>query len=192
LWSVSIQWVEFTGGDNGILGIRVPQWMAGARAFYYVALFVSVAALMLLRQIILAPFGYALRASRDSAMRAAATGINVRRQQWAAFIVAGMFAGLAGGLTAFMRGQAFPNDISISTSVDSLVMVLLGGLQTMTGPVVGAAAYHILQTQLMLNFQETWRLILGMVIVILVVVFPGGIVGGIKQLVSATKIGSRM
>jgi branched-chain amino acid transport system permease protein len=184
LWSISVQWIEFTGGDNGILGIRLPSWLSGARAYYYVALLVSVLALALLRQMVFAPFGYTLRAARDSVMRAEATGVNVRNHQWAAFVVAGLFAGLAGGLTAFMRGQVFPNDLSISTSVDSLVMVLLGGLQTVTGPVIGAAAYHLLQTQLMLNFQEVWRLILGTVIVLLVVMFPSGIAGGIKQLVT--------
>jgi branched-chain amino acid transport system permease protein len=190
LWSISIQWIEFTGGDNGILGIRLPSWLSGARAYYYVALLVSVLALALLRQIVFAPFGYTLRAARDSVMRAEATGVNVRNHQWAAFVVAGLFAGLAGGLTAFMRGQVFPNDLSISTSVDSLVMVLLGGLQTVTGPVIGAAAYHVLQTQLMLNFQEIWRLILGTVIVLLVVVFPSGIAGGIKQLVTLSANGT--
>jgi branched-chain amino acid transport system permease protein len=184
-WSISIQWVEFTGGDNGILGLRMPPWLSGARTFYYVALFVSTLALLMLRRMIFAPFGYTLRAGRDSPMRAEATGVNVRQHQWTAFVVAGLFAGLAGGLTAFMRGQVFPNDLSIATSVDSLVMVLLGGLQTVTGPVVGAAVYHVVQTQLMLNFQETWRLILGTVIVLLVIVFPSGIVGGIKQLVAA-------
>lgn len=184
-WSISIQWVDFTGGDNGILGLRMPAWLSGARTFYYVALFVSTLALLMLRRMVFAPFGYTLRAGRDSPMRAEATGVNVRQYQWVAFVVSGLFAGLAGGLTAFMRGQVFPNDLSISTSVDSLVMVLLGGLQTLTGPVVGAAAYHVMQTQLMLNFQDTWRLILGTVIVVLVVAFPSGIVGGVKQFASA-------
>lgn len=184
-WSISVQWVDFTGGDNGILGLRMPAWLSGARTFYYVALFVSTLALLMLRRMVFAPFGYTLRAGRDSPMRAEATGVNVRQHQWVTFVVSGLFAGLAGGLTAFMRGQVFPNDLSISTSVDSLVMVLLGGLQTLTGPVVGAAAYHVLQTQLMLNFQDTWRLILGTVIVVLVVAFPSGIVGGVKQIASA-------
>jgi branched-chain amino acid transport system permease protein len=98
-----------------------------------------------------------------------------------------MFAGLAGGLIAFQRGNAFPNDISISTSVDALVMVLLGGIQTVIGPVVGAAAYHLLRTELVRNFEDLWRLILGVVIVLLVVAFPNGIAGGIKLIFVASK-----
>ncbi len=185
LWSIAVQWTAVTGGDNGILGIRLPSWLAGSLPFYYFALFVSLAALLAMRQFVFAPFGYALRAGRDSPTRAEATGINVRRQQWAAFVVCGMFAGFAGGLIAFQRGRVFPNDISISTSVDSLVMVLLGGVQTVVGPVVGAAGYHLLRTELVRNFEDLWRLILGVVIVLLVVAFPNGIAGGIKQIFAA-------
>ena len=90
-------------------------------------------------------------------------------------------AGLAGGLTAYQDGSVFPNDLSIAMSIDGLVMVLLGGIQTLTGPVVGAAAYHVLQAELLRHFEGHWRLILGIVIVILVVLFPNGIVGSLKQ-----------
>jgi branched-chain amino acid transport system permease protein len=187
LWSIAVQWTAVTGGDNGILGIRPPSWLQGSLSFYYFALFSSLGALLSIRQLVFAPFGYALRAGRDSPTRADATGVNVRRHQWAAFVVSGMFAGLAGGLIAFQRGNVFPNDISISTSVDALVMVLLGGIQTVIGPVVGAAAYHLLRTELVRNFEDLWRLILGVVIVLLVVAFPNGIAGGIKQIFVASK-----
>ena len=184
LWSIAVQWVSVTGGDNGILGIRAPAWLTTSLNFYYFALFASLAALWAMRRLVFAPFGYTLRAGRDSPVRADATGIDVRRYQWAAFVVSGLFAGLAGSLIAFQRGRVFPNDISIATSVDSLVMVLLGGIGTISGPVAGAAAYHVLRTELIRNFEEHWRLILGTIIVLLVVMFPSGIVGGLKQLLS--------
>jgi branched-chain amino acid transport system permease protein len=187
LWSIAVQWVSVTGGDNGILGIRSPTWLMTSVSFYYFALFASLAALWAMRRLIFAPFGYILRAGRDSPLRADCTGIDVRRQQWASFVVSGMFAGLAGSLVAFQRGRVFPNDISIATSVDSLVMVLLGGIGTISGPVVGAATYHVLRTELIRNFEDHWRLILGIIIVLLVVMFPSGIVGGAKQL-----LGSRL
>jgi branched-chain amino acid transport system permease protein len=187
LWSIAVQWTTITGGDNGILGIRPPSWLAGTLSFYYFALVVSLGALLAIRQLVFSPFGYALRAGRDSPARADATGINVRRQQWTAFVVSGTFAGLAGGLIAFQRGRVFPNDISISTSVDSLVMVLLGGVQTVIGPVVGAAGYHLLRTELVRNFEDLWRMILGLTIVLLVIAFPNGIAGGIKQIFVASK-----
>jgi branched-chain amino acid transport system permease protein len=182
LWSIAVQWVSVTGGDNGILGIRAPDWLSSPIGFYYFALLVVLAALWVMRRLVFAPFGYTLRAGRDSPGRADATGVHVRLHQWTAFVLSGMFAGLAGGLVAFQRGRVFPSDISISTSVDSLVMVLLGGIQTVTGPVVGAAAYHLLRTELIRNFAEHWRLVLGIIIVLLVVAFPSGIAGALKQL----------
>jgi branched-chain amino acid transport system permease protein len=187
LWSIAVQWVSVTGGDNGILGVRAPAWLASSVSFYYFALFACLVALWAMRRLVFAPFGYTLRAGRDSAIRADSTGIDVRRHQWASFVVSGMFAGLAGGLIAFQRGRVFPNDISIATSVDSLVMVLLGGIGTVSGPVVGAGAYHLLRTELIRHFEDLWRLILGIIIVLLVVTFPSGIVGGLKQL-----LGSRL
>ncbi|HEY1360676.1 MAG TPA: ABC transporter permease [Xanthobacteraceae bacterium] len=185
LWSIAVQWVSVTGGDNGILGVRAPAWLASSLSFYYFALLASAAALWAMRRLVFAPFGYTLRAGRDSLMRADSTGIDVRRHQWASFVVSGMFAGLAGGLIAFQRGRVFPNDISLTTSVDSLVMVLLGGIGTISGPVVGAGAYHLLRTELIRHFEDHWRLILGVVIVLLVVIFPSGIAGGLKQLAGA-------
>ncbi|MEO8630975.1 MAG: ABC transporter permease, partial [Betaproteobacteria bacterium] len=108
-------------------------------------------------------------------------GIDVRRQQWLAFALAGAFAGLAGALYAFHKGSVFPNVLSIPQSIDALVMVLLGGVQTLIGPIVGAAVYHFLQTEIMRSTQY-WRAILGAVILLLVVVFPQGIAGFARRL----------
>lgn len=191
LWSVGVQWVSVTGGDNGILGVRPPEWLMSTLAFYYFILACSLLALWAMRRLVFAPFGYALRATRDSPLRADATGVNVRRQQWAAFVVSGMFAGLAGALVAFQRGRVFPSDVSISTSVDSLVMVLLGGIHTVIGPVVGAATYHLLRTELIRHFEEYWRLMLGIVIVLLVVAFPDGIAGSVKRLLALRRKAGR-
>ncbi len=182
-WSMAVQWTEFTGGDNGILGFRRSEWLQSTTAFYYFALTVFIAAFYLLRRLVFAPFGYSLRAVRDSPLRADSMGMHGRRHQHAAFVASGLMAGLAGGLSAFQRGSVFPNDLSIATSIDGLVMVLLGGLQTLTGPVVGAATYHLLQAELLRHFEAHWRLILGGVIIVLVIAFPNGIVGSLKQYV---------
>jgi branched-chain amino acid transport system permease protein len=175
LWSLAFQ-MEWTGGDNGILGVWPSIWAESKTVFFYLTLVLVAASLALMWRAVFSPFGYALRATRDSALRSEAIGIDVRRQQWIAFAVAGAFAGLAGSLHAFHKGSVFPNVLSISQSVDALVMVLLGGLQTLIGPVVGAAAYHWLQTEIMRS-TEYWRVILGAVILLLVMVFPQGIVG---------------
>ncbi len=127
LWSVAFQ-STWTGGDNGILGVWPSAWVGSPARFYYLTLALCVASLLVLWRAVFAPFGYALRAARDSALRAEAIGIDVRRQQWVAFALAGAFAGLAGALHAFHKGSVFPNVLSIPQSIDALVMVLLGGI----------------------------------------------------------------
>ncbi len=176
IWSAAFQWVELTGGDNGILGVWPPEWARGKLGFYYMALTLSIGATLLLRRMIHAPFGYALRAGRDSPLRAEAIGIDVMRVQWAGFALAAAAAGLAGGLFAYMKGSVFPTYISIPRSVDALLMVLLGGVNTVSGPIIGAIAYAGLQEQLV-RFTGYWRGVLGLAIVALVLAFPQGLAG---------------
>ncbi len=175
-WSVVFQWDAVTGGDNGLLGIWPSDWARDPMAYYYLALVMCVGATLLLRRMIYAPFGYALRAGRDSALRAEAIGIDVMRTQWAAFAVAALFAGLAGGLFAYFKGSVFPTYISIPKSVDALLMVLLGGVHTVSGPIIGAVVFAGLEEQL-LRWTEYWRSVLGAIIVVLVLAFPQGIAG---------------
>jgi branched-chain amino acid transport system permease protein len=179
LWSIAFQ-SAWTGGDNGILGVWPAQWLSSGSAYYYFTLALVAGSLLLLRIAVYSPFGYALRAGRDSPLRADAIGIDVRHQRWAAFALAGAFAGLAGALHAFHKGSVFPNVLAIPQSVDALVMVLLGGVQTLTGPLVGAAVYHGLLAEVMRS-TEYWRAIVGAVIVLLVVAFPHGIVGSLLR-----------
>jgi len=134
-----------------------------------------------LRRVLFSPFGYALRAGRDSALRADAIGIDVKRMQWAAFVVAGTAAGLAGALYAFSKGSISPESLSVGKSVDGLVMVLLGGIQTLAGPVVGAVTFTWLHDTVARN-TDYWRAMLGAIILILVLLFPQGIAGTIKQI----------
>ena len=106
------------------------------------------------------PFGYALRAVRDSPLRAEAIGIDARRTQWLAFAWAGGFAGLAGGLYAFSKGSISPETLAIPRSVDALVMALLGGVDALAGPLLGAAVFTWLQDTLP-RATEYWRAIFG-------------------------------
>jgi branched-chain amino acid transport system permease protein len=176
VWSVLWQWIDVTGGDNGILQVWPDEWARPVQIYYGVVLLICFACLVALWRIIDSPFGYALRASRDSRLKAASVGIPVAKVQWAAFVVAGIAAGMAGALYAYAKGSVFPDVASIPTSVDGLVMVLLGGIETIVGPVVGAAAYHWLKTEIVLT-TDHWRMVLGLVIVGLVLLFPSGIGG---------------
>ena len=177
VYAIAFQWVEVTGGDNGVVGVWPSRWAAGRTTYYYLVLVVSAAAVVLLRRGIYAPFGYTLRAARDSAVRADAIGIDVRTHRWLAFTIAGAAAGLAGGLFAFSKGSIDPTLISIPMSVDFLVMTLLGGVQTVVGPLVGAAAFHSIR-DLLMPLTDYWRLLLGLAIISIVLAFPRGIVGG--------------
>ena len=176
VWSVAVQWIAFTGGDNGVLGVWPAPWAEGVAVFYWLTLVLCGGGVIALRHLLFAPFGLTLRAARDSPLRSGAVGIDVRGHQWLAFTTAGVFAGLAGGLYAFSKGSVFPDVLAIPRSVDALVMVLLGGVQTLAGPIAGAAAFIALEDHVV-RLTEYWRLVLGGVILLLVLAFPQGLVG---------------
>ena len=175
-WSTAFQWVEVTGGDNGILGVWPSAWAVPKLTYAYLSLALCLAGTWLLRRAIFAPMGYALRAQRDSPLRAEAIGIDAFRVRWLAFALAAAFAGLAGALFAYGKGSVFPTTMAIPRSVDALLMVLLGGVQTVVGPVVGALAYTLLHEQLV-RVTELWRGALGLIIIGLVLFFPRGLAG---------------
>jgi branched-chain amino acid transport system permease protein len=180
-WSIVFQWDGFTGGSNGIVGVWPAPWLVPKPAYFLLALALCGGAIWLLRRMLFAPFGYALRAGRDSPLRADAIGIDLRRMQWAGFIVAGACAGLAGGLYAFSKGSISPDStMAVSRSIDALVMVLLGGVQTLSGPVVGAAVFTWLQDTIARG-TDYWRAVLGVTILVLVLAFPQGIVGALRS-----------
>ncbi len=190
IWSYAFQ-SDFTDGENGILGLRRSAWVADRTAYYYLVLALTAAGVMLLRRFLFAPFGAVMRAGRDSPRRADAIGIDVRTHQWLAFTLAGAFAGLAGGLYAYSKGSVFPDLLDIPHSFDGLYMVMLGGAQTLSGPVVGAAAFDWLR-DLVKNpgfwsllgaprLADYWQGMLGLLIVVIVIAFPQGIAGFLRD-----------
>ncbi len=180
-WSIVFQWDALTDGSNGMVGIWPSAWLADKNVYYYVTLTLCGAGIALLWRVLFSPFGYVLRASRDSPLRAEAIGIDVRGFQWAAFVLAGTLAGLAGAVFAFSKGSISPSVVSIGQSTDGLVMVLLGGVDTLVGPVVGAAAFTWLR-DVLARETDFWRAGLGLVILLIVLLFPQGLVGGLKAL----------
>ena len=180
VWSVVYQWGDVTGGSNGILGLWPSNWLSSPVAYYYLTLACALIGVWLLRRMLFSPLGYAMRASRDSGLRAEAIGIDTKRVQWAAFVIASLFCGLAGSLYAFSKGTISPEVISVSRSVDGLVMVLLGGIQTLTGPIAGAALFTWLQDAVARQ-TDYWQALLGVAILLLVIAFPQGIVGFVRD-----------
>src|SRR5258707_280200 len=181
VWSIAFQWVAVTGGDNGILGVWPEKWAASPSHFYWLSLGIAALAVAVLRIIVFSPFGFALRATRDSPLGSEASGINCKRIQWTAFVIAGTVAGVAGALFAYLKGSVFPDSLGISLSVDALVMVLLGGVETVSGAVIGAIVYKALSIWLV-SQTDLSKLVLGAVIVLIVVAFPKGIVGMLETI----------
>jgi branched-chain amino acid transport system permease protein len=180
-WSIVFQWDELTAGSNGLVGVWPSMWLSGKPAYYWMTLVLCGIGIAILWRALFSPFGYVLRAGRDSPLRAEAIGIDLRSYQWAAFVLAGTMAGLAGSIFAFSKGSIAPSSVSIAQSTDGLVMVLLGGVETLTGPVVGAAIFTWLR-DLLARETDFWRAALGLMILLIVVVFPQGLVGGLKAL----------
>jgi branched-chain amino acid transport system permease protein len=176
VYAVVHQWYEVTGGDNGLLGVWPSPWLASPGHYYYWALGAFVVGIALLKAVTASPFGLALRAVRDHPGRAEAVGINIRAHQLVAFVVAGFFAGLAGGIFVFLKGSVFPGYVDAPMSVEPLVMVLLGGVGSFAGPSVGAVVYKLLDT-FITRYTEYWQLVLGAILIVLVTAFPRGIVG---------------
>jgi branched-chain amino acid transport system permease protein len=174
-WSIVFQWGGFTGGDDGILGIWPAHWASSVTAFYYLTMLISIGGILFLRYLLFTPFGYTMRACRDSRLRAGSIGINVVRHQWLSFAVAGVFAGLAGGIYVFSKGSVFPDEMSIPRSFDILLSVLLGGIQSISGPIVGSSVFIWLEDKI--SHIQFWRLILGCIFIFLVSAFPQGIAG---------------
>ncbi len=190
-WAITYQWDDFTGGSNGLTGVWPSTWLSdGPARYYWLTLLLVVVGLWALRRMLFSPFGFALRAGRDSSVRADAIGIDVDRVQWIAFVIAGIFAGAAGALFAFSKGSISPESMAVGKSIDGLVMVLLGGLHTLAGPVVGAVSFTWLQDMVARN-TDYWRAMLGGIMLALVLLFPDGIVGGLQRLWSSLRSGPR-
>jgi branched-chain amino acid transport system permease protein len=147
VWAVVFQWEALTGGSNGVLGIWPTAPFNTGWAYYLLVLALTVAGVLLMRRFLFSPFGYAMRAGRDSPLRAEATGIAVLKVHWLAFIIAGTLGGLAGALFAFAKGGISPETIHVARSIDALVMVLLGGIHDLAGPLVGAPVFTVLPSE---------------------------------------------
>ncbi len=186
VWSITFQWDDVTGGSNGLTGVWPAAWLADKTAYYFLTLALVAGGVLTLRRVLFSPFGLAMRAGRDSPLRADAIGIDVQRVQWAAFVLAALAAGLAGGLYAFSKGSISPDSMAVGKSVDGLVMVLLGGVQTLAGPVVGAVSFTWLQDTVARS-TDYWRALLGAIVLLLVLAFPQGIAGFVGQLFERKK-----
>jgi branched-chain amino acid transport system permease protein len=176
LWAIAFQWDGVTGGSNGLIGIWPPRLLAEKWTYYLLTMAIAGVVIAGIWHLAHTPFGYALRATRDHARRAEASGLATGALRLAAFVLSGTIAGLAGALLVFSKGSLSPDVLAIPRSVDALVMALLGGLETLAGPAVGALVFTLLSDWLT-RATDYWQAVLGAAIVLLTLVFPRGITG---------------
>jgi branched-chain amino acid transport system permease protein len=174
VWATAHKWYGLTGGDNGLIGIPVPALLSGPRALYLFTAAVALGAAGLLWRIVNAPFGRTLLAIRENPERAEFVGLDVRRAQLAAFVISGAVSGLAGALLGLFTRGAFPEYALWTKSAEVLLMTLLGGPHAFLGPALGAAILIVLNS-VVTSFTEYWPLVLGVILLALIYVFPGGV-----------------
>ena len=183
---------EWTGGENGLPGVPTPtlnlgfaslHFTTGWSLYQFIAVCYFVGIVIGLR-IVRSPVGAILRAIRDNPLRAAALGHNIHGYKLAAFVIAAAYAGFAGGLLGVMQGFMPPDAFTFETSGQLVMQTAIGGTGTLFGPLLGAAVWLFLQDFLQgaLGLGATWKLVLGVVFVLLVCFLRHGLIGGIEDL----------
>lgn len=185
LWAIAFSWRSMTGGDDGLPNIPRPElplpWpLADSTPFYYFVLLVAGAAAVLLARIVRSPFGYALRGIRESESRMLALGYNVWRYKYLAFVLAGLFAGLAGCLYVYYNRFVSPEYLHVVRSAEVLLMVILGGAGTLVGPAIGAGVIVLLENLISAHTQR-WLMVLGAVYVVVTLFAPRGLMGLVQD-----------
>ena len=176
IWAIVFRWYSFTGGDDGIHGIRMAPFLSSLNNSYYFILVILVISLIILYLVLKSPFGSTLQAIRDNPDRCAAVGINVRRHQLLAIVIATFFAGMAGVLFVVLERSVFPDLLFWVLSLEIFIMCLLGGWFTFAGPILGAAITVALRTFVGI-YTEYWTLILGIILILLIFFLPEGVMG---------------
>jgi branched-chain amino acid transport system permease protein len=190
---VAFRWDEFTGGETGLSGIdRVDIGVPGLFqikistpiSYYYFVLVIFIVCTLLIWRIVHSPFGKVLQAIRENEVRASYLGYRTAAYKWAAFVISGLFSGLAGGLYTLLINSAFASVLDWTQSGNVVMMTLLGGgTVNFFGPILGAGIF-IVSRDLLSAYWESWMLLYGLIFVLVILFIPSGIlglVGGKKQ-----------
>jgi branched-chain amino acid transport system permease protein len=190
---IAFEWYSFTGGDNGIHGISLPDFLSSPTVLYYFIAAVVALCLLIMFGLVRSPFGAALLAIRENRLRAASVGLNVKLYELAVFTISSAFAGVAGALFAIYDNQAFPDLMKWTESAHPIVVTLLGGSGTFLGPALGAAVYTWLANSVGKSLPAQFDIVLGAIVLGIVLVAPGGLssaLDGIRRL-AVRRRGSR-
>ena len=171
---------EWTGAEDGLHGIPVPEWISPTDQrlrFYYFALAFSVVAYLIARRVVDSPVGHVMVAIRENEARAQMIGYNTFVYKLIALTLSGLLAATAGLMNALWNVNANPSMLSVNTTINALLMTIIGGVGTLVGPVLGAGVLQLLGYWLNDTFGPRWPLIFGVVYILIVLFFPYGLVG---------------
>lgn len=185
VWGVAYRWVGLTQGDNGMRFPVRPEPLGfninGATSFYYFSLIVFVVSVYIIWRVVQSPFGAGLRGTKDQPRRMRMLGHNVWMIRWAAFVMSGFWAAIAGLLFVYYQKFVSPYAVSLQQSAEVLLMTILGGAGTLTGPMVGAVIVTLVKN-VASSYVERWNALLGLIFVLAVVFMPTGLVPGFRKL----------
>jgi branched-chain amino acid transport system permease protein len=184
IYSIAWKWRDVTGGDDGLVGIpRAPFQIPGVFSinmesmgnYYYFVLIISLIAIYVLYRIVNSPFGLTLKGIRDSENRVSFAGISIRNYRLLTFTLAGLFAGLAGSLVPPLENTVTPPLAHWTHSAEPVMVTLLGGIHTFSGPIVGSVLFYLIK-DIIVRYTQYWLIWFGSIVVLLVLVFRGGVV----------------
>ncbi len=184
VWGLAYRWNSLTGGDNGIIIKLRPNFglnLTNEVTFFYLVLGFFIVSMILMYVLVRSPFGRSLKGIRERELRMSMLGYNVWLHKYIAFVIAGGFGGLAGVLWAHTNGIVTPEDVVLTTSVDALLMVVLGGAGTLIGGVIGSAIVLLLREYLS-TLVPWWQYVLGGVYVLTILYLPTGLMGIPKRI----------
>jgi branched-chain amino acid transport system permease protein len=181
IWGVCLRWTSVTGGENGIRGVGRPEIIADPVVFFYVTLATVLVFTAVIWRFVQSPFGLTLRGIRDSESRMSSLGYNTAVHMFIAFTVTGVFAGAAGALYALFNNFVSPSTVQLSQSVEGLLMAIIGGVGTLFGSFIGAAAIILLEN-FVSQFTPRWPMVLGFMFIGTMIFAPEGILGATRKL----------
>ena len=181
VWGVCLRWTQVTGGENGMRGDVRPAWLVTHSAFYWAVLAVTAIVSYAMWRFVRSPFGLTLRGIRDSESRMRSLGYNVSVHLFIGFTVSGFFAGVAGALYAMFNNFVSPSSVALAQSVEGVLMMIVGGVGTLFGSFVGAAAIIALEN-VVSAYTERWQTVLGVTFILIMIFAPEGIIGKLRAI----------
>jgi branched-chain amino acid transport system permease protein len=183
VWGICLRWTQVTGGENGMRGDVRPVWLVTHQAFYWAVLGAAAVVSYAMWRFVRSPFGLTLRGIRDSDSRMRSLGYNVPLHLFIGFTISGLFAGVAGALYAMFNNFVSPSTVALAQSVEGVLMIIAGGVGTLFGGFVGAAAIITLEN-VVSSYTERWQMVLGITFILIMIFAPEGIIGKLRAILT--------